>query len=228
VTNRTLGEDIRRLVDESVPGAPWLEDRVMAAVADAAGNKAAGHRHGRPLFSATTGLVAVLAALLVVVTLLGSMSARHTAAPSTQLTPNRDPAVVGYRLMLYEDMTPVYRALQKRGACNQQYFCTTALVQARSATDALLTDLANTPAPAQIQAYAADVKVAANEYVDQLTLAIDALQVERSDYLIVVYAPSVGDLDRAVAVVDCWPVQPVAVATIRGYACTAVSPGDRG
>lgn len=42
------------------------------------------------------------------------------------------------------------------------------------------------------------------------------------------FVPEPGDLDLAVAVVDCWPVKPVAVATLRGYACIAISPGEQG
>src|SRR5260370_38441667 len=90
MVDRELTRDIRRLIEDTVPPAPWLEDRVMAAVMAAA--QRPGGLRPRP---AWLGLAAAAVAALVIAALgVGGPVASHMApnmgpAPATEPAPTR-------------------------------------------------------------------------------------------------------------------------------------------
>ena len=220
-----LGRDIRRLVDETVPPAPWLEDRVMVVVRDTvvANSKPRYELLGRR--STIAALAAMVVALLIVVTLLGTRIATHmNVVPGTHDGPSRDPVVVAYRSMVDGDMVIIRRADDKTSLCTSRQQCAYFLTKERTATEALLRDISSEAAPPPIAPAVISIQGAARQYITQLSAAIQAMQSPQVDYRLASTGPEIGELNLAVAMVECWPVTPVPQNNPAGYGCTPVTP----
>src|SRR5258708_14624953 len=101
IVDRELTRELRRLIEDTVPQAPWLEDRVMAAVMAAA--QRPGGLRPRPawLGLAAAAVAALVIAALVVGVLVGShMGPNMRQVPASEPTPSRDPAAVSYPTLI--------------------------------------------------------------------------------------------------------------------------------
>src|SRR5260370_39935502 len=105
MVDRELTRDIRRLIEDTVPPAPWLEDRVMAAVMAAA--QRPGGLRPRP---AWLGLAAAAGAALVIAALVvGRLGGSHMGpnmrqVPAPEPGPSPDPGVVSYPGLMPRDL----------------------------------------------------------------------------------------------------------------------------
>jgi hypothetical protein len=223
MADRAFGNEIRRLVDEQVPEAPWLEDRVMAAVLkDAAGRNARTFdgRGARLVIALAAAIIAVLA----VAVLVGTRLAYHpTLAPATKPSPSRDAAVVGYQALINGDA----RSIQVINlVCPSRQQCIAAATEIRAAIEVLLHDVESTPAPTSLVPAAAQLKTAAQQYIAGLDAYIAAEQDPNTNYLAPT-DPSTTNLDLAVATVACWPGVPDLARGDQnsGYSCTVQPPG---
>jgi hypothetical protein len=229
MADRALGNEIRRLVDEQVPAAPWLEDRVIAAVLkDAAGRNARRFDgHGARLVIA---LAAAIIAVLAVVVLVGTRLAYHpTLAPATKPSPSRDAAVLRYQALINSDARPIANSYGG-WVCRSNQQCIAAANQVRAEVEALLHDLESTTAPTSLAPAAAQLKTAAQQYIAQLDAYIAAEQDPNTNYLAPT-GPIPTNLDIAVATVACWPGVPDVAGGEQsigngpnGYACTVQAP----
>jgi hypothetical protein len=222
MADRELGQEIRRLVNDEVPAAPWLEDRVMAAVLD----NAAGRSWAMSPFARFRLPMAPLAAMLIAVlsigVLLGSHLARPLSSPSTPPpTPIEVSAVVQYRALLDTDMEAIYSPYYRADRCLTKETCVALVLKVRGATESMLRDIVATSAPLPVAGEAAQVRVKAEQFLEQLDVAIVAMEVPGSDFVAIAGAPSIDGLDLAVATVNCWPVVPqVRNDLTEGYGCT--------
>ena len=217
-----LGQDIRRLVDESVPPAPWLEDRVLAAMREQDSARSAGTRRPSRIGINLAALAAIMIAALVIGVLLGTrLASPPTPSPAGGLTPSTDPAIVSFRAMIDRDMNAVRVNFRKRATCSSREICRAALLSADALVNAMVNDVSSTPAPPAIAAGRDLVLAASRQFIDQLELAIVALEQPSVDYVAAVTAPTISGVDLAVAVVDCWPVVPIFVDGESGYGCPA-------
>src|SRR5260370_37708093 len=101
MVDRELTRDIRRLIEDTVPPAPWLEDRVMAAVMAAA--QRPGGLRPRPAWlglAAAAGAALVIAALVVGVLGGPPMGPNIRQVPASEPAPSRDPGGVSYRRLI--------------------------------------------------------------------------------------------------------------------------------
>jgi hypothetical protein len=145
------------------------------------------------------------------------------------VTPSKDAAIVRFRQMLDVDMNAIYGAyVPAPPSCSRRDQCIGRALKMEKATQSLIDDLASTPAPAPIQSQAAEVDITARRLLDEVTAAVDAMEVPSSDFSAIYYAITTDALDFAVGVVDCWPARPyVWPLNVEGYACTPPpSPGD--
>ena len=207
------------MVDGSVPSAPWLEDRVLAAVRDAASSKNRSRNELVGIRFTAAALAAMVVALLIVVTLLGSRLNQLDTVPGSSAGPSRDAAVVAYRAMVDGDMGVVHRAYAKD--CTSRQTCAWILSKARDATQALQHDTSATTPPASIAPAVRNVEAAATHFTVQLDAAILALESPTADYRSALAGPTISELDLAVGVLDCWPITPVA-DNAGGYGCTPI------
>lgn len=209
MVDRKLEREIGRLVEESVPPAPWLDDRVMVAVIEAARPTTERRRRPARISFALTSIAALIMGLVVIGVLVGPRLAL-LAHPghSTHLGPSRDPSVMRFRALVDADMRGVDLDYQRSWTCATRDGCATDLVQVKAATEALLVDIAAAPTPAAIAPAAQQVTGAARDFVDQLDMAIAVVRQPNSDYRVGAAIPTVYDLDVAVAAVDCWPLIP--------------------
>jgi hypothetical protein len=229
MADRAFGNEIRRLVDEQVPEAPWLEDRVMAAV-----RKDAAGRNARTLDGRGSRLVIALAAaiiaVLAVVVLVGTRLAYHpTVAPATKPSPSRDAAVLRYQALINSDARPLVNS-GGGWVCRSNQQCIALANGTRAAAEVLLHDIESTTPPASLAPAAAQLKTAVQQYIAQMDAYIAAEQDPNTNYL----APTgpVGtDFDIAVATVACWPGVPDVAGGQQslgngpgGYACTVQPP----
>lgn len=216
--------EVHRLVDESVPSTPWLEDRVMDSVrAAASGQKSTPEqRQLVGLRFATATLAVVVVALLVVVTLLGSRMSGPTSNASPA-GPSRDAAIVAYRAMVDRDVAEIWRA--NLFSCATRSICTVQLMKTRTYAQALVADIASSPPPPSISAAAANVENAARHLVTELDAALDALQSAAVPVSTALNLVLPEELDLAVAILDCWPVTPLPTDTVAGYGCAEIAYG---
>lgn len=215
-----FGRDLRRLVDELVPPAPWLEDRVMAGVRDEATSRS---RRSNAAPDSTRLLGALLIALLTVVVLLGTrIAGESTRTQVTGSTPSRDPAIVSYRAVITTGMNTVYSAFGAHGYCRTRQECIAVLVKTRTAAAMLLESTSASQPPAPVGQVAANFQTELHQFMDQLDVAIFAMQVPGSDFVAASVAPTINGLDLAAAEIICWPVLPVPRSDLRqGYGCSA-------
>jgi hypothetical protein len=223
MADRAFGNEIRRLVDEQVPEAPWLEDRVMAAVRkDAAGRRARTFDGRGPRLIAA--LAAVIIAVLAVAALVGTRLAVHpTPAPVTKPSPSRDAAVLGYQALINGDARPI---AVSNLLCPSRQQCIALATQIRAAAAVLLHDVESTPPPTSLVPAAAQLRTAAQQYIAGLDAYIAAEQDPNTDYLAPA-DPSTTNLDLAVATVACWPGVPDLARGDQnlGYSCTVQPSG---
>jgi hypothetical protein len=209
MVDRELTRDLKRLAEDITPPAPWLEDRVMAAVLAAAERRAAPRRRV-PFGLGAAAMAALVIAALVVGVLVGSRLAAHTThVPATEPGPSRDPAVVSYRALVDGDLKTVDFSFQLNSRCQTRAGCAGALVQTRVAAQALLRDMSTTDAPPSLSASALRVEAAVQQFIVQLDAAGALLQQPNSDYISASQVPTIHDVDLSVAAVDCWPAHPL-------------------
>jgi hypothetical protein len=224
MADRAFGNEIRRVVDEQVPAAPWLEDRVMAAVSKDAAGRSARAFDGRGARLVMAALAAAIIAVLAVAVLVGTRHAQHpTSAPASKPSPSRDAAVLRYQALINGDMRPI---LSNYGlGCVSRQQCIAIATITRNASEALLNDLESTPAPTSLVPAAAQLKTALQQYIAALDAYIAALQDPNTNYL-ARKDPSATNLDLAVATVACWPGVPdLALGDQNnGYSCTVQPP----
>jgi hypothetical protein len=205
MADRAFRNEIRRLVDGQVPEAPWLEDRVMAAVLkDAAGRNARRFDGSRSRL--VIALAAAIIAVLAVVVLVGTRLAVHpTPAPVTKPSPSRDAAVLRYQALINSDARPISTGAGWVCRSNQQ--CIALANQTRAALEVLLHDVDSTTPPTSLAPVAAQLKTAAQEYIAELDSYIAAEQDPNTNYLAPT-GPIPNNFEIAVATVDCWPGVP--------------------
>jgi hypothetical protein len=208
--DRELTRDLSRLAEDIVPPAPWLDDRVMAAVLAAAERRVATRQRRVPFGLAAAVMAALVIAALVVGVLVGSRIAAHTSqVPASEPGPSRDPAVVSYRALIDGDLKTVDFSFQLNSRCQTREGCARSLVQTRVAAQALLRDISTTDAPASLSAEALRVEAAAQQFIVQLDAANVLTQQPNSDFISASEVPTISDLDLSVAAVDCWPAPPL-------------------
>jgi hypothetical protein len=224
MADRAFGNEIRRIVDEQVPAAPWLEDRVMAAVSKDAAGRSTRAFDGRGPRLVIAALAAAIIAVLAVAVLVGTRHAQHpTSVPATKPSPSRDAAVLGYQARINGDMRPIYGNFGFICVSRQQ--CIALATQIRAATEVLLRDVESTPAPASLVPAAAQLKTAAQQYIATLDAYIAAEQDPNTNYLAPA-DPSSNNVDLASATVGCWPGAPDVAKGDQygGYSCTTQPP----
>jgi hypothetical protein len=230
MADRALGNEIRRLVDEQVPAAPWLEDRVMAAVLkDAAGRNA--RRFDGQGARLVIALAAAIIAVLAVAVLVGTRLAYHpTLAPATKPSPSRDAAVLRYQALINSDARPIANSNNGGWVCRSNQQCIALANQTRAEVEALLHDVESTTAPTSLVPAAAQLRTAAQQYIAELDAYIAAEQDPNTNYLAPT-GPVPTNLDIAVATVACWPGVPDVAGGEQsigngsnGYACTVQPP----
>ena len=105
MADRSLSNEIRRLVDEEVPMAPWLEDRVIDAVRKDAAGRRARRFDGRGPRLVMAALAAAIIAVLAVAVLVGTRHAQPQAStPASKPSPTPDAAVLGYQALIRREM----------------------------------------------------------------------------------------------------------------------------
>ena len=210
MVDRELTHDIRRLAEDIIPPAPWLDDRVMAAVLAAAERRVATGQRRVPFGLAAAAMAALVIAALVVGVLVGSRLAGHTSqVPASDPGPSRDPAVVRYRALIDTDLKTVDFSFQLNSRCQTREGCARSLVQTRAAAQALLHDMSTADAPASLSAKSLRVEAAGQQFIVQLDAANALVQQPNSDYISASQVPTISELDLSVAAVDCWPAAPV-------------------
>ena len=225
MADRAFGNEIRRLVDEQVPAAPWLEDRVMTAVSKDAAGRSARTFDGRGPRLVIAALAAAIIAVLAVAVLVGTRLAVHpTSAPASKPSPSRDAAVVGYQTLINRDMRPMYGI--DTLSCSSRQQCIAVATQLRAEVQALLHDVGSTPPPTPLVPAAAQLTTAAQQYIADLDVYIAAQQDPNTNYLAPT-DPSATKLDLAVATIACWPGVPDLARgdQVNGYFCTLQPPG---
>jgi hypothetical protein len=162
------------------------------------------------------GVGAVIVGLLVVGVVLTS---RLVGSSVSRPSPSRDAAVVHYREMVLADVTRIDVEYSRGWTCKTRAKCISATADVRTATEALLTDVAAFPAPTSLNAAAQQMKAAAEQFVVQLDAAAALMQQPSSDFIAAAAAPNVHDVDFAAATIGCWPLKAVEIGR-RGIDCS--------
>jgi hypothetical protein len=198
--------------------APWLEDRVMASVRVDVASRGALRWYG-PRTRLVIAALALAIAVLAVTVLVGTRLAGHpTSTPAGKPSPSRDAAVVRYRALIQRDMHPIYNG---GSTCVTRLQCIAGESGLKTATESLLHDVESTPTPSSLVPAAAQLKTAAQQYIQALDAAINAMQDPNSNYIAIGF-PSSNNLDLADMTIECWPVVPFERSDrIEGYGCTA-------
>lgn len=208
--DRELTGDLRRMADDIIPPAPWLDDRVMAAVVAAAERRVATRPRRVPFGLQAAAVAALVIAALIVGVLVGSRLAGHPSqVPATEPGASRDPAVVRYRAFIDGDLKTADFSFQQNSRCQNRDGCARSLVQTRVAAQALLRDMSAAEAPASLSDKALRAEAAVQQFIVQLDAATALIQQPNSDYMSASQVPTIRDLDLSVAAVDCWPARPL-------------------
>jgi len=202
-SDRVLRQEIERWVEKAAPPAPWLEHRVIAALSARAGTSDRSGEWFKARWAAPAIAALVIAALVVAV-LVGSRVGGRVG----QVAPSRDPALVSYRTLIDADMRTVDLTFTTSVACKTRDACARDLAQTRIATETLVRDISASQTPAPLLGAVGLVQTTARQFIAQLDVALAVVQEPNSDYIAATGAPSVYDLDMAVAAVDCWPATP--------------------
>src|SRR5258708_28267712 len=148
MVDRELTRDIRRLIEDTVPPAPWLEDRVMAAVMAAA--QRPGGLRPRPawLGLAAAAVAALVIAALVVGVLVGShIGPNMRQVPATEPAPSRDPGAVSYRAHIPAGLNAGEVSCQWNSRCPTRAARDRALLQTSTDAPTRRTENASARAP---------------------------------------------------------------------------------
>jgi hypothetical protein len=144
---------------------------------------------------------------------------RPISQPSTQLAVSRDAAVVRYREMVNSDIKTIDVEYQRGWTCKTRDGCIAAQATVKAATNALLSDAAINPAPTSLAAAEQQLKAAGRQFVVQLDAAVALMREPNSNFVAAAGAPSVHDLDYAVATIVCWPLKPVETQMHTNMSC---------
>ncbi len=147
----------------------------------------------------------LMIAIGAVALLLGGRLVPHTTPTPVEPAAHVDAAVTRFRALIDRDMMAINFPFDKSSGCRSRQVCTAELVQTRSASEALLVDLAATPAPKVFVQAGVDMTIAARQFIDQLDVALTALQQPNGDYLAESGIPRSYSLRLVAAAVDCWP-----------------------
>ena len=159
--------------------------------------------------SASALIVLLVIVIAGVALLLGYRFGPHaTPAPSAHGA-QVDAAVTGFRALIDRDMRAISSPFDKSSGCRTRQVCAAELTETRSASEAMLLDLAAAPAPEVFIQADADMTIAARQFIDQLDVALALLLQPNSDYLAASGVPRSYNLRLAVAAVDCWPGKPL-------------------
>lgn len=162
-----------------------------------------------------TGLLAAVP--LACVGACGGSSA-SSVTPTEHTAPSRDPAVVQFRTVIGADMRAISFAVDTE-ACKTRSNCIGELVQIQTAIQTLLTHLGS-GAPAAIEPLVKKMRLAAQEFSDQVAAALVIVKQPNSNYFAAGAAPTIHDLYLTAAYVDCWPALPVNPGGEGGYSCS--------
>ena len=226
MADRAFSDEIRRLVNEEVPVAPWLEDRVMASVRLDAADRSARRQSGPGSRWALAVIAAGIIALLGVTVLVGARLVEHsTSTPAGKPKPSQDAAVLSYQAVINRDMGSIY--VNDSLMCSSRMRCLATGLNTRAAVEALLHDVESTPAPTLFVPAAANLKTAAQQYIAGLDAYVASMQDPNTNYLAPAY-PSPTSLDLAVAAIVCWPEVPNVARgdSTTGYYCVVQPPGQ--
>jgi hypothetical protein len=219
MANRGLDNQIRGLVDTTVPATPWLEDRVMAAIREDAVGRQQPHSRGRDLRFILPAVAAIVIAALLVGVMVGSRIAfRSPIAPAN----HPSPALASYRAMLDRDLRQVLHAhsVSGGGTCLGRSQCIKEVQTTQQYVATLVQDVAGTPPPPGLSGAAANVSAAANAFDQQMKLEVAAMQVPGSDFVDIYLLFDPTQLQLAVGVFECWPAVPQYDASLNDrYRC---------
>jgi len=208
MTDPTLRRDIHRVVDEFVPLAPWLDERVMQSIPESAPGHTFKARKVASLGFGIAAAAAVTLGVLLVGVLIGShlpaVTAPGSAAPPG---PSRDQAVVEYRGLIDADIHNIDLVFQK--GCDTRALCVKQLEDTRSATQALLRDTATTPPPKALTPLVLRLRTAAEQFTAQLDNSLYVIAQPNTDYVTASAAPTIAGVTSAAAALDCWPAAPI-------------------
>jgi len=155
---------------------------------------------------ATAPIICLMIAIFSIALLLGCGSVPHAAPkPAAKV----DAVVAGFRTLIDRDMMAINSPFDRSSGCRSRQVCTAELAETKSATEALLLDLAAVPAPKVFVRADSEMTIAAGTFLEQLDIALAQLQQPNSDYLAASGIPRSYDLRLAVAAVDCWPGKPL-------------------
>jgi hypothetical protein len=132
----------------------------------------------------TLVVVSVLTLGLLVggVVLASRMAPRSASQPAKQLTVSRDAAVVHYRDMVNADIQTIDIEYQRGWTCKAREACISATANVKTATQALLSNVATHPAPTSLTRLAQDLKAAAEQFIVQLDAAVVVMQQPEGDF----------------------------------------------
>jgi hypothetical protein len=163
----------------------------------------------------------LLLGLLVAGLALAQRTVPHSISqPSTQVAVSRDAEVVRYREMVNADLHPIDLEYQRTWTCKSREACISSVANMRASTDALLSHAATYPIPTSLTAAAQQMTAAAQQFAAQLDAATALMQEPNSNFVAAAAAPSVRDLDLAVAIITCWPVKPFEAGYHTNFDCS--------
>lgn len=160
--------------------------------------------------------VSLAPALLALLCACGAPTITSTTS-TARVSPSPDALVVQYRHLIDGDMNAINFALY-RLPCNSRQTCTSELKQVETATEALLSDLSNAVAPSGVGPTVEPFKSAVQQFEEQVDGDLVVVQQPNSNYTAA--TPTVDDLFKAAATLDCWPSKPVNFGGEGGYSCT--------
>jgi hypothetical protein len=209
VADQGLRSEIRRLVDLDVPSAPWLEERVMVAVHEAAlGRRRTGSkRQSRGLTVAA--IAAALIAFLLVGVLLGSgLALRQVKNVPARATPIPNSSQ-HYREVVYRDWGPLQSSADT-GSCYEPIpICREQTLKARNLAMAFRSDLQPLAPPSELEPFDQELRQGLDTLIaalDDRIAAIDAGDQQRLDQANVHIGQTTDDvIGRAIREMECWP-----------------------
>lgn len=127
--------------------------------------------------------------------------------------------MVHYRDMVNADIQTIDIEYQRGWTCKAREACISATANVKTATRALLSNVATHPAPTSLTPLAQDLKAAAEQFIVQLDAAVVVMQQPEGDFIAAAAKPSVHELDFAAATINCWPVKPAEVGSGKHITC---------
>jgi len=169
-------------------------------------------------------LAAAVIAVLGVGALMGARLAdRSTVGPATKPNPTSNAALADYRAVVDRDYRAIRSDTPGATVCSPRGSCIATNLKLKSAIETLIRDIDSTPIPPPLVAATANLKQAAQQYVQGLDTTINAMKDPSIDYTQVSTPTALElNLDLAVATIDCWPAQPLPTSNYigpNGYGC---------